>query len=145
MAVLSKMARLLLIDVAHQFNGSNNGNLSMAPKTLAPYGWRSRGTLDKAIVELVAKGFLMQTRQGGRNRCSLFAMTWHGIDPGPHEAQTDPVPSRLWLSDREHLRDPIFVRRWQQVKTRATEEKKASRVADKASRVADKSAKKKAA
>lgn len=152
-AALSKLARLLLVDIAQQLTGKNNGNLAAAPKILEPYGWRSRGTLDKALVELVALGFLVQTRQGGRNRCSLFGVTWRGIDPGPHDATPDPVPLRLWLPEKEHLRDESFLIRWRMKLSRTcpvncpttTDEKKASRVADKASRVADKSAKKEAA
>jgi hypothetical protein len=142
-AVLSKISLLLLIEITLQFNGANNGNLSAAPKILEPYGWSSRGTIDKAIVENIAKGFLMQTRQGGKNRCSLYAVTWRGVDAGPHDAQQDPVPSKLWLPENAHLRDANFVARWQKRQRCAGEN--ASRIEDKRSRVADKSAPRKAA
>lgn len=104
-ARLSKMARLLLVDIAQQYRGNNNGNLSAAPKTLAPYGWTSRGTVDRALRELVSEGFLSLTRQGGRNRCSLYALTWHGVDEGPHDAPTNPVPSGLWKPENAPLRE----------------------------------------
>lgn len=143
-AALSKMALALLVDLSQQFTGSNNGDLCAAPKILAPYGWRSRGTVDDALVELVALGFLVMTRQGGRNRASLFAVTWRGIDPGPHEARPDPVPCHLWKSELAHLRDPGFVRRWEKCQKRRRGGF-ASRYADKPSRYPDKSASSEAA
>lgn len=140
-AALSATARALLVDVCQQLNGRNNGNLSAAPKVLAPYGWTSRGTLDAALVELVAHGFLAPTRQGGRNRCSLFAVTWIGIDEGPHDAKPDPVPSRLWEAGKADQRDPEFRRRWLAIceRRRGGKIKNSSRYSDKASRYSDKS------
>ncbi|MFE8032269.1 hypothetical protein [Thiohalocapsa marina] len=117
-AVLSARARALLVDLAMQYNGKNNGNLSAAPAVMASYGWTSQGTLADTIAELVAHGFLLQTRQGGRNQCSLFALTWVGIDDGPHDAQPDPVPSRLWEEGRTDMRDATFRRRWQNIRER---------------------------
>lgn len=138
-AMLSEAARALLIDVARQFNGTNNGNLSAAPKIMVPYGWHSRGMLNDALVECVAQGFLELTRQGGRNRCSLFALTWLGIDEGPHDARRNPVPSQLWKPEHEERRDPLFLRRWQQILKRRGKITHPSRYSDKASRAADKS------
>jgi hypothetical protein len=137
-AMLSKPALALLVDLCQQFDGSNNGNFSAAPKTLAAYGWRSRGAVADALVELVALGFLVQTRQGGRNRCSLYAMTWRGMDEGPHDASPNPVPSNLWRAEHAHLRDPAFVRRWES--RRHGHGQNASRHSDKCSRHSDKSA-----
>ena len=139
-AVLSKAARCLLVDIAQQLTGSNNGNLAAAPRVMAPYGWTSRGTLDAALVECIAQGFLMQTRQGGRNRCSLYGVTWRGIDPGPHDARPDPVPARLWLPEHQGQRDPTFVRRWQAaLSRRVSHDDLPSRYSDKPSRYSDKS------
>lgn len=137
-AALSKTALALLVDMAAQFNGSNNGNLSAAPKIMAAYGWHSQGTLTDALVEVVAFGFLTPTRQGGRNQCSLYALAWHGIDEGPHDTAPNPVPSRLWLSEQAHLRDPAFVRRWKEAQQRRRG-KNTSRYSDKPSRYSDKS------
>ena len=138
-SILSKAARCLLTDICHQFNGKNNGSLAVAPKIMAPYGWLSRGSLDDALVELVALGFLEQTRQGGRNKASLFAITWKGIDEGAHHAKPNPVPSNLWTEEKAHLRDTAFVRRWQQCQARRRQNKSASRYPDKLSRSGDKS------
>lgn len=113
-AQLTRTARALLVDMAMQFDGKNNGNLSAAPKIMSAYGWHSRGTLDAALTELIAEGFIEVTRQGGRNRASLYALTWKGIDAGPHDAPPSPVPSRLFLPENEHRRDERHRRRWRE-------------------------------
>jgi hypothetical protein len=113
-ARLSRSARALLVDIAMQFSGGNNGNLTAAPTIMSRYGWRSRGTLSAALAELIAEGFLEITRQGGRNRASLYALTWKGIDAGPHDAPPSPVPSRLFLPENEHRRDERHRRRWRE-------------------------------
>ena len=78
---LSPHSVKLLIDVAAQFRGDNNGDLSLAWKLMKPRGWRSEATLHKAKRELLAGGFLYETRKGQRpNLCSLFALTWHQLD-----------------------------------------------------------------
>jgi hypothetical protein len=80
---LSARAVKLLIDVAAQYRGDNNGDLSTAWKLMQPRGWRSEETLHRAKLELVEAGFLFETRKGYRpNTCSLFALTWAGLDDG---------------------------------------------------------------
>lgn len=78
---LSAHAVKLLIDVAAQYRGDNNGDLSAAWKLMRPRGWRSEATLHKAKRELLDNGFLYEARKGRRpNVCSLFALTWAAID-----------------------------------------------------------------
>jgi hypothetical protein len=78
---LSPHAVKLLIDVAAQYRGDNNGDLSLAWKLMQPRGWRSETTLHKAKRELLDAGFLYETRKGQRpNLCSLFALTWRTLD-----------------------------------------------------------------
>jgi hypothetical protein len=78
---LSPHAVKLLIDVAAQYRGDNNGDLSLAWKLMKPRGWRSEATLHKVKRELLEAGFLYETRKGQRpNLCSLFALTWHQLD-----------------------------------------------------------------
>jgi hypothetical protein len=78
---LSPHAVKLLIDVAAQYRGDNNGDLSLAWKLMKPRGWRSEATLHKVKRELLEAGFLYETRKGQRpNLCSLFALTWHPLD-----------------------------------------------------------------
>ncbi len=78
-SVLSHMAAHLLDNLVAQFNGNNNGDLTVAPKIMKLYGWTSQGSVHSALTELLATGFIEQTRQGGRNKCSLYALTWLAI------------------------------------------------------------------
>lgn len=70
----------LLIELAANFNGKNNGDLSAAFSVLEDRGWNSPGTLNRAIKKLLRDGWLVTTRHGGRNRCALFALTWWPVD-----------------------------------------------------------------
>ncbi len=79
-ASLSARAVKLLIDLFAQYRGSNNGDLAAAWKLMQKRGWRSKETLHRAKRELLEKGFIVTTRQGGRHVCSLFAVTWLAID-----------------------------------------------------------------
>lgn len=78
---LSPYAVKLLIDMAAQYRGNNNGDLSMAWKLMRLRGWRSEATLHKAKRELLEAGLIYETRKGQRpNLCSLFALTWFLLD-----------------------------------------------------------------
>ena len=113
---LSKAALALLLDLAMQYSGRNNGNICASHavmKRLAPERWSSAGTLDSALVELVAEGFLEQTRQGGRNVASLYALTWQAVDQGPHHAKPTTIASQLWKPEHRDRRDQGFRARWE--------------------------------
>jgi hypothetical protein len=77
---LSAHAVKALMYLASQYRGSNNGDLGIAWKVAKARGFKSNSMLRRGAIELVETGFLIQTRQGGRNRCSLFALTWMPID-----------------------------------------------------------------
>jgi hypothetical protein len=79
-AGLSPRATKLLIDVAGQYNGYNNGDLCMAMTIMRKRGWKSCSNLRKARKELLDTGMILQTAQGGRNLPSLYALTWQSID-----------------------------------------------------------------
>lgn len=63
-----------------------------------PLGWRSRDTLERALHQLIDAGLIELTRQGGLNRCSLYALTWHAIDEcgGKLDVPATRVASGLW-------------------------------------------------
>ena len=88
----------LLMALADGYIGSNNGNLSCAWVLMQKRGFVSKDTLARALAGLLKKGLLVKTRQGGRGTCSLFAITWEGIDPcdGKHDAKPWPVASNAW-------------------------------------------------
>lgn len=81
-AELSPHGAKLLLDVLSMLgpNATRNGDLSLAPKVMAPRGWTGRQTLGAAIRELEAFGLLAKTRQGGRLDCSLYALTLYPLD-----------------------------------------------------------------
>ena len=77
---LSMPAKVLLWEFCYQYNGFNNGDLCAAYSIMQKRGWRSKGTLDRAIKELKAKEWIIVSRMGGRNMCSLYALTFQAID-----------------------------------------------------------------
>ncbi len=78
---LSYSARSLLVDLARQISGSNNGRLVLCDKALKPRGWNSSATIHKAKRELLESCLICQTRQGHKpNRASWFAVTWMSLD-----------------------------------------------------------------
>lgn len=120
-AVLSHKAAHLLDNLAAQFNGKNNGDLSAAPKIMKLFGWKSRGSIDEALTENLAYGFIQQTRQGGRNQCSLYAITWQPIDEcgGKLDVKSAAVASNLWKPENAEKRDIRFVNKWESIKKKS--------------------------
>lgn len=104
-AHLSTKAVKLLLEVARQYNGKNNGDLSITLKLMKKYGWNSNDQLGKATKELVHYGFIELSRQGGRNQCNLFALTWQPIDEcdGKHELSATAVAKNSWKEDQSEL------------------------------------------
>lgn len=78
---LSAPAVRLLIDIARQYSGANNGQLVACMSYLSQRGWNSNDTITRSRRELEAAGFIIQTRIGYRpNRAAWFAVTWHSLD-----------------------------------------------------------------
>lgn len=77
----SASAIKLLLDVARQYNGRNNGDLCATFSIMKARGWRSCDTLARALKEARHYGLLLLTRQGGMDFPSLYALTWQAIDP----------------------------------------------------------------
>lgn len=77
----SPHSRMLLVDLAMQYRGDNNGDLCAAWKFMQPRGWRSEVTLQRAKRELIELGLIVETRKGARpNKASLYAVTWCALD-----------------------------------------------------------------
>ena len=77
---LSPRAVKLLIDMYAQYRGLNNGDFCAAFTLMKKRGWRSKDQLQKAKDELLKAGWLMVTRQGGRNKPTLYAVTFQAIN-----------------------------------------------------------------
>lgn len=99
---LSAHAVKLLMDLGGQYRGANNGDLSAAWTVMHSLGWKSRDTLARALAVLLQFGMIEKTRQGGLNRCSLYALTWQAIDDckGKLEVPATTVASGLWKEPR---------------------------------------------
>jgi hypothetical protein len=95
---LTAHATKLLIELARQYRGKNNGDFSAAMAPMKKRGWNSPGTLNRAKKELVEVGFAIVTRQGGKNRCTLYALTFWPVDEcnGKHDERPSHVALHLW-------------------------------------------------
>jgi hypothetical protein len=96
---LSGKAVKVLMYLAGQYNGTNNGDLSLAIKIARREGLAGNSNLRRAAKELVEAGFIVLTRQGGRHRCSLFALAWFPIDECGGKLDLSPtrVAPNYWL------------------------------------------------
>ena len=81
---LSPHACKLLLELAGQYRGNNNGNLTVAWSVVSKRGWRSRSTLWRCKAELIKAGFVYVTRKGHMpSTCELLALTWFALDMSP--------------------------------------------------------------
>jgi hypothetical protein len=78
---LSHPARALLLEVARQYHGDDNGRMLLSLAYLAPRGWKSADVIKRAKDELLAAGFIHQTVLGQRpNKAGWYACTWMPLD-----------------------------------------------------------------
>jgi hypothetical protein len=81
---LSYKSKALLVDIIHQYNGKNNGDLTVAHSILRKRGWKREATIWSAVKELLAVNLIIRTREGQfrnpHSRCALYAITWQRID-----------------------------------------------------------------
>ena len=75
---LSAYSFKLWHDLLLQFDGKNNGRIDAILSRLENRGWKN-GTLYRSLGELIEKGFITKTRQGGigamKTTCSLYRFT----------------------------------------------------------------------
>ena len=80
---LSHPARGLLLEVAMQCHGDDNGRLLMSRAHLAARGWKSADVIQRAKQELLDGGLIFETVKGGPNKASRYAVTWWDLDERP--------------------------------------------------------------
>lgn len=104
---LAPRAVKALIDLGRQFNGYNNGDLALTWKMAHDRGWTSHDQYNKAMNELIDNNIILKTRQGGKNRCNLFALTWHPIDDckGKLDCLPTITPPRKWSLEKYVARE----------------------------------------
>lgn len=97
---LSNSAVRVLLCLFGQYRGSNNGDFTAAWSVMQKRGWKSKGTLYRAIDDLQENGWILKTRQGCRNRCSLYGVTWLPIDAcgGKLDVSATKTPLGTWRS-----------------------------------------------
>lgn len=81
---LSPLSKSLLLELAAQYDGRNNGYLSLTRNDLRARGFNSPGSNQKAIEALVDAGLITKTIQGGisagKKHCSLYGIHWQPSD-----------------------------------------------------------------
>lgn len=74
---LPSSAKALLLDLASQYTGKNNGRLTPAWSALREKGWASNNTVLSAKKELLNCSFVVMTRKGHPpSTCEWIAFTW---------------------------------------------------------------------
>lgn len=109
---LPPQAHKALNYLAGQYRGNNNGDLCIAWKIARKKGWTSNGSLRDGVRKLIDAGFVVQTRQGGRNSASLYALAWFPIDEcgGKLDMAPTNVAPNAWLTIG-NLSEPMAVQR----------------------------------
>ena len=88
----------VLACLAAQYSGNNNGDLTLACPIAEQFGITSQRQKYAARDLLEDRGLILRTRQGGRNKCNLYAVTWWAIDycGGKLDVRDTTVPSNDW-------------------------------------------------
>lgn len=103
---LSPYGCKLFLDLLSLYNNFNNGDLSVTWKVMQHRGWSGKSTLEKALKELLSSKVLIVSRQGGRNRCSLYALSMFAIDACGgklEEIRATEKPTYDWFQTEMHL------------------------------------------
>lgn len=81
---LSAPATRLLLDIARQYMGINNGKLLCTLSILQKRGWTSNDTLIRARKELEQAMFIQKTREGWKpRRAAWYGICWQPLDYDP--------------------------------------------------------------
>ena len=93
--------RLLLI-IARQFDGRNNGHLQATLSFTKERGISSKQTLQRAVADLISHGFIYRTRshgfEAGKNTHSRYAITWRKLSDNTKELFPHGFKMRAWQS-----------------------------------------------
>lgn len=97
----------LILDLARQYTGFNNGYLCPSWSLMKGHGWHGSQKLNEALRECEHYRLLVRTQQGWLNKPNLVALTWRRID----EKQGHPLMVRPTLKPSDAWKDvqPDFV------------------------------------
>ncbi|MCU1113199.1 hypothetical protein JAK74_05195 [Stenotrophomonas maltophilia] len=106
---LSGAAMKMLLFLAAQYNGRNNGDLSATKAMVEGAGVCAASKSKELLAQLEEAGFIVQTRHGIKKQCHLYALTWVGIDrcPGKNLEIAAGPPRNDWR--KTHLQHPSGV------------------------------------
>lgn len=99
----------MLMELARQYKGNNNGDLTAMREQLVARGWKSHQTIDAQLAKLERKGWIVKTRQGGKRiGCTLYAVTIWPVDEcgGKHQWPAEHKASHRW---KNKTTGPIFI------------------------------------
>jgi hypothetical protein len=78
---LNHAAKALLIEIAMQYLGNNNGRMVLSFPALSARGWKSKDTISRARNALIEARLIVETCKGGfPSKCSRYAVTWQNLD-----------------------------------------------------------------
>lgn len=114
-ASLSYKAKALLFELAYQYRGQNNGDLTVALSVLRCRGWKREATISDAVSELLSANMIVRTRDGRfsnpGSRCALYAITWRPVDECPQKHLSHPPTSRpprqFSMEGKPHCKMPV--------------------------------------
>jgi len=98
---LPDWAKTVLVALAGQFVGSNNGDMALTARDGLALGVSAEWKLYAGLRLLELTGLIVCTRRGrlenGAKICSLYAITWRGIVPSTkHDVQFGLLPLNSW-------------------------------------------------
>ena len=113
-AKLTNDGKALIQDAGTQFNGQNNGNISLTYTLMHPMGWSNKRTLFNARHELEYYGFINMSRQGGRHSPTLYSLAWINIHRcgGKLQVPATTSPAKTYLIEREKWTKPKRRGKW---------------------------------
>lgn len=96
---LTGMEAKVLVVLAGQFHGYNNGDLTLPLSVAQKYGIRSNDTLKSALKTLRDRGLIELTHQGGLPPfgCSRYALCWREINNPPGSVAPLTPTSKRWI------------------------------------------------
>lgn len=97
-AALTGTGVRVLLALAAQYRGANNGRLTLPLTAAQSLGIRSKDSLHRGLSELRDVGLIEVTEQGGLppHGCSRYALTFRAIDPAEGAGLVASPPSHRW-------------------------------------------------
>lgn len=106
---LSPHGLKLMIDLGRQYTGFNNGYLWAGWSLLKDQGWKSKETLNNAVLECEHYRLILRTKQGGKNSPNYHALTWwpvHELTNRPLDFGPSVGASNSWKDQRPQFEKP---------------------------------------